>query len=316
MTHELYKRYRPKKFKDIVGQEATVKTLKAKCENGTLPHALLFIGPSGCGKTTIARIIATKLGCDPEDPNQIDFYEINASDRNGIDDIREIGRLMRLRPSRAGSARVWIIDEAHQLTTPAQNTFLKILEDTPKHVYFMLATTDPGKLLKTVRTRCAEFQIQLISDDKMAKLVEKVCEAEKLDITEDVRDKIVSVAEGSARKALVLLDSIKELDSEEEMLTAIRRGQNEEVAFRIAQVLCKPNSTWKELQKVITGVKEIDSDPEGLRWMVLGYAKKLLLTNNAALQKKAFKVITIFRDNLYDCKGAGFIANCYEVYHS
>src|SRR5688572_25883760 len=140
---ELYKKFRPKTLKGVVGQEGAVSSLQSMIDKGRLPHTILFSGPSGCGKTTIARILKGILEC-----SDLDFFEINCADFKGIDMVRDIRRYVGIPPLH-GKSRVWLIDEAHQLTKDAQNAFLKLLEDTPKHAYFMLATTDPQKLLPT-----------------------------------------------------------------------------------------------------------------------------------------------------------------------
>ena len=138
---ELYKKHRPKTLARVVGNKSTVEALRSMLEARTLPHTLLFHGPSGTGKTTLARIVKNELGCLPTD-----FHEHNSSDFRGIDFIRELRSKVNL--AAAGPCRVWIIDECHQLTRDAQNAALKILEDTPSHVYFFLCTTDPQKLIK------------------------------------------------------------------------------------------------------------------------------------------------------------------------
>ena len=154
---ELYKKYRPKNFKRIVGQPTITEQLTSMTRSNQFPHSSLFSGPSGCGKTTLARIMRNKLDCGDQD-----FQEVNCADFRGIDMVRDIRNRMNLAPI-GGECRVWLIDEAHQLSSQAQNAFLKILEDTPSHVYFMLATTDPQKLIPTIRTRCAEFKVSSLN---------------------------------------------------------------------------------------------------------------------------------------------------------
>ena len=152
MTTSLAVKYRPKRLADFLGNTETVQALRALMEREEMPHTILFTGPSGTGKTTLARIVARRLQC-----SEHDLQELNTADFRGIDTIRDVVRNMALCPM-SGSCRVWILDEVHQLSKDAQHALLKALEDTPKHVYFLLATTDPAKLLPTIRTRCVTFK--------------------------------------------------------------------------------------------------------------------------------------------------------------
>ena len=130
MTQELYKKYRPKSFDRVNGQEAAIKSLSTFVEKGKIPHAILFTGPSGSGKTTLARIITKHLECGFSD-----FQELNCADLTGIEEVRKIRQRMNY-ACMGGKSRVWIIDEAHKLSNAAQNAFLKMLEDTPKPVSY------------------------------------------------------------------------------------------------------------------------------------------------------------------------------------
>jgi DNA polymerase-3 subunit gamma/tau len=139
---ELYLKHRPSLFKQVIGQDDAVNVLQQLLKGDRFPHALLLSGPSGCGKTTLARICRDKLEC-----TGADFQELNGADTRGIDTIREIRSHLNLRPMH-GKCRIWYIDEAHKLSNDAQNALLKMLEDTPTTAYFMLATTEPNKLIK------------------------------------------------------------------------------------------------------------------------------------------------------------------------
>ena len=154
MSKELYKKHRPKNLKRVFGQSVAIGTLKPLIEAKQVPHSLLLTGPSGCGKTTLARILVKELKCA-----KADFMEVNCADFRGIDTVRDIRTRMMQAPI-GGDCRVWLIDEAHMLTSAAQTAFLKMLEDTPDHIYFFLATTHPQKLLKTIKTRCTEIKLK------------------------------------------------------------------------------------------------------------------------------------------------------------
>jgi DNA polymerase III gamma/tau subunit len=300
--NELYKRYRPKTLKGMVGQEGAIASLTKMIEGKRVPHCLLFTGPSGTGKTTIARALSTVLECGPQD-----LFEINSADFKGIDMVRDIRHHIGFRPM-SGSTRVWIIDECHKLTGDAQHAFLKILEDTPTHSYFMLCTTDPQKLIKTIHSRASEVKLTAISPAALKKLLRRVIELEKMEVVDDVVDEIISVSDGGARKALVILDQVGRLEGEEAQMAAIQATTiNKDLAISLARALINTKSTWKEVATILKGIEE---DPEGIRYLVLGYARSVLLNSG---MPQAFKVIDIFSSNFYDSKQAGLAAACWEV---
>jgi DNA polymerase III gamma/tau subunit len=301
---ELYKIYRPKKLKDVIGQESAVSSLSKMIEKDTIPHAILLTGPSGCGKTTLARILSKKVDC-----GKMDLIENNCADFKGIDTIREIRSAMVSSPI-SGKSRVWIIDECHKLTNDAQNAFLKLLEDTPSHVYFILCTTEPNRLIKTIRNRCTEISVKSLSDKEIEKLISGVCKKEKIKLSEEVIDKIINVSEGSARKTLVVLHQIRDIKSKEEQLNAISSSISENQGITIARLLFNTKTKWKEIANVLKTIE--NDDAESIRWLILGYAKSVLL-NGGNLSARAYQVIRVFQDNWYDCKSAGLISGCYEI---
>lgn len=299
-----YKKYRPKTLKSVVGQDGAVASLQKLIDKKTIPQVLLFTGPSGCGKTTIGRILKDVLECGDSD-----FQEINCADFKGIDMVRDIRRNANLTPI-DGECRIWLIDEAHKLTNDAQNAFLKILEDTPSHVYFMLATTDPGKLIKTIHTRCTEIKLSTMGPKDLTRVVQRVVDKEQLKVSEDVIQEIVEAADGSARKALVILEQAGSLETEEEQLKAIQASSiDKDVAIELARALINPRADWSSVAKILKTIKD---DPEGLRHLVLGYARTVLL-GGGNLAPRAFKIIDIFSKPFYDSKAAGLAAACYEV---
>ena len=305
MSLELYKQHRPVAFKGIYGQPEAVRILKGMTarENG-IPHAILLTGPSGCGKTTIARILRRKL-----EVGEADYSEVNAADFRGIDTIREIRQRIPM-AAMQGKFRMWVIDEAHQLVSQAQNALLKVLEDTPPHVYLILATTDPQKLLKTIITRCTEVRLKPIATKDIEDLIVAVCEKEGKELPEAVREKIAEHADGSARKALVLLDSVLPLESEDDQLKAIESVDVKPQAIALARALISPRPQWKEVAAILKGLN--GEDPEQLRHMVLGYASAVLL-GGGNLAPRANLMIQAFERNFYDSKRAGLINASYEV---
>lgn len=303
---ELYRVHRPKTFKGVVGQESALATIKGFFEQGKVPHVILLAGPSGCGKTTIARILKTKLEC-----GDADFQELNCADFRGIDMVRDIRNRMGLAPI-GGKVRIWLIDEAHQMSSQAQNAFLKILEDTPGHVFFVLATTDPQKLLPTIRTRATEIILKAVKRDALTSLMQTVIEkegrTEAVDWT-DVLSTICDHAEGSPRKALVLLNAVINLPTAEQMVDAVKATIASPKAIELARELLNPQAAWGTVAKLL---KELEEDPEQLRWMVLGYCTNVLL-GGGKLAPRAFDIINIFERNFFDSKKAGLASACYAV---
>ncbi|MGB4180712.1 MAG: DNA polymerase III subunit gamma/tau, partial [Bacilli bacterium] len=217
----LYRAYRPQKFSEVVGQEAIVRTLQNSISSGKISHAYLFTGPRGTGKTTVARILAKALNCENKreaepcgkclvcqeiaSSNSPDVVEIDAASNNGVEEIRDIREKVKFLPS-GSKYKVYIIDEVHMLTTGAFNALLKTLEEPPKHVVFILATTEPHKVLPTIISRCQRFDFKSLSVKQISAMIKKVAAEEKINITEEAVIAIAEGAEGGMRDALSYLD--------------------------------------------------------------------------------------------------------------
>jgi len=300
---ELYKTYRPRKLSQVYGQKDAVAILTKKIERKELPHALILCGPSGCGKTTIARILRRPLECD-----KAEFRELNCADTRGLDTIREIRSRMNLAPLR-GKSKIYLLDEVHMLTKESQNALLKMLEDTPKHVYFQLCTTEPQKLIKTIHTRSTIVQVKSLSDGELEKLLDYVCTQEKIHISEEVLARIVQFSDGSARQALVLLDQVYRLDGEEAQLSAVESTTTEREGKELVKALIDPKVRWPEIANIL---KKTTEEPEKVRRAVLGYATAVML-NGGKLAARCVLILATFRDHFYDCGKAGLVLACHEV---
>jgi DNA polymerase-3 subunit gamma/tau len=305
VSKELYKLYRPRSLDDVIGNDVAVSFLRDVLEGDAVPHTLLFHGPSGCGKTTLARIVSRELNC-----SKLDLHEMNCSSFRGIDTIREITRTMILAPT-AGDVRVWILDEFHQMSKDGQNAALKILEDTPDHVYFLLCTTDPQKLLPAIRSRATSVECEPLSLNEMEKLVKLVCRKEEIKLDSKVLDKLIELAEGRARTALVMLGKVSKL-SKEQQIKALQHAKDEEnVAIDLCRLLVnkKGRPSWKAVAKCLKDLKE---ETEAVRWAVLGYARSGLV-DGWCDPDLCEEVISLFQDNFWDSKDAGLAAACYRV---
>ena len=218
----LYRTYRPSTFEEVAGQEHIVKTLKNALATGKLAHAYLFAGPRGTGKTTMAKLLAKALNCDEGIGHQCnecknckaiiegshpDVLELDAASNNGVDEIRELIDKVKY-GTILGRYKVYIIDEVHMLSTGAFNALLKTLEEPPEHVIFILATTEPHKILPTILSRCQRYDFTKLSDKDIKNRIKSVLEKEGVAYNEEAIDIIISLADGGMRDALSILDQV------------------------------------------------------------------------------------------------------------
>lgn len=217
----LYRKYRPQNFEEIVGQDAIVTTLKNQIENNKIAHAYLFCGMRGTGKTSTARIFAKALNCEKgptihpcnkctscraiNNGSMVDVIEMDAASNRGIDDIRDLREKVDFPPSE-GRYKVYIIDEVHMLTTEAFNALLKTLEEPPRHVVFILATTEPNKLPLTILSRCMRFDFKRVATHKLVARMQEIAGDLGIDVEERALAQIAKSSQGSVRDALSLLD--------------------------------------------------------------------------------------------------------------
>jgi len=300
---ELYKKHRPTKMKDVVGQDSAIKGLLKKIDKKEIPHAILLSGPSGVGKTTIARIIRKIIKC-----NIREYQEINGADERGIGITRDIDKSMQRYPFR-GKTKIYYIDEAHMLNKYAQNNMLKMLEDTPSHVYFILATTEPTALKKTIRTRCTQINLKPIKNESLLELINKIIQKENKVIDDSVIDKIIEHSDNSARKALVLLDSIIDIEDEVDMLEAIEGATQEKEAVELCRLLLN-KASWSKIASMLKDLH--GQDAEGLRRMILGYMRSCLLSGSK-ISTRAYYIMTCFEPNFFNTGHAGLAMACWEA---
>ncbi len=207
------RKYRPKTFEDVVGQEAITNTLSNAIANNHLAQALLFTGPRGVGKTTCARILAKKInqqGAEnlaEEEDFAFNIFELDAASNNSVDDIRELTDQVRI-PPQVGQYKVYIVDEVHMLSSAAFNAFLKTLEEPPKHVIFILATTEKHKIIPTILSRCQIFDFKRITVSDIKNYLAKIARQEGVQAEDDALHIIARKADGAMRDALSIYDRV------------------------------------------------------------------------------------------------------------
>jgi DNA polymerase III subunit gamma/tau len=291
---------RPESFDEVVGNQSIVDSLKAMVASETRPHVYMIHGPSGVGKTTLARICAYELGAEG-----MGIQERNVSNETGVDSARDLTVDASMMPME-GKAKVYILDEVDKASDSWQSAMKKPLEDTPRMTYYFLLTENPSKLKKAIHTRSAKFKLNALTDEDLLYLIKRIARKHKKKVEQEVYDTIIEYAEGSARSAVIALEQVMDVEDPEEAKSVIvTEGASPEVR-ELCQKLLK-NASWKEVSKIIKGLKE---EPESVRRAVLGYMNAVLLNSG---MDRAFDIIDVFRDPLYNSGKAGLTAMCYEV---
>lgn len=328
----LHLAYRPASLEEFRGNLTTKSKIEAMLKKPDKPHSMLFMGPAGCGKTTLARLIAAQLGC-----SDMEIHEYNSADQRGIDTIREIIQQCRFEPL-LGNLKCYILDEAHGITGAAGDALLKILEETPKHVYFMLCTTAPESLKETIRQRCEKFEVKHLEPGELKALVNWVIAKEKaaveefgidINVGKDVVDAIATAAEGSPRNALVLLDSIVALKPEQQLSGVygcmLEAPTTIQLCQTILSVEIKGLQKWKEVNSQLLALLKVE-DEEKLRRAILGYCQSVLMEtkrgkdgkiwfplNTWIEAERVYKIMACFEPTLFYTHQPGFVLQCFRA---
>lgn len=308
MYQVLYRKYRPKNFSDVYGQDHVISTLKNEIKEDRISHAYLFTGSRGTGKTTCAKILAKAVNCENSDNGEpcnecevcrgldggtiYDVVEIDAASNNGVDNIRDLREEANYTPSR-GRYRVYIIDEVHMLSTGAFNALLKTLEEPPAHVIFILATTEVHKLPATILSRCQRFDFKRIQPETMAVRLNEVAELEGMSLDPDAAVLIARIADGALRDGLSILDQCgsrsKNIDSA--LVSQVAGLAGREVLYRLTDCVNRKNSS--AAMEIIAELYQNSYDMERLCVEMINHFRNFLIVKTV---KKSRELIVCTDD--------------------
>ena len=344
----LYRTYRPSTFDEVVGQDHIVKTIKNAISSGKIAHAYLFAGPRGTGKTTMAKLFAKALNCDEgighqcevcknctsiKEGSHPDVIEIDAASNNGVEEVRELIDKVRY-STILGRYKVYIIDEVHMMTPGAFNALLKTLEEPPAHVIFILATTEPHKILPTILSRCQRYDFSKISDTAIKERLRFVLEEEGIEYDEEAVNLIISLSDGGMRDALSILDQVLaytsntlnssdildifQLESKEEklaLLTDLVNGDTASVLNRINQYITKGSDIKRLTSDLLDIYKDIliYQRTNSLKYVSSLKSEQIQLLAESHTEKMLLENIDVLLNTIKDFKNVSSIIPLFEI---
>ena len=344
----LYRTYRPSTFDEVAGQQHIVKTIKNALATRKIAHAYLFAGPRGTGKTTMAKLLAKALNCEDgigcqcneckncvaiNEGSHPDVLEIDAASNNGVDEIRDLIDKVKY-GTILGRYKVYIIDEVHMMTQGAFNALLKTLEEPPEHVIFILATTEPHKILPTILSRCQRYDFSKVSDADIKERIKTILEKENIEYNDEAINLVISLADGGMRDALSILDQVLAysgdklnvqdvldifaLESSEEklnLITSILNGDTNDVLNRLSAYVSRGTDIKRLTNDLLLILKDV------LIYETSGTSKflqalkeeEVMGLSNKLDEKTALEMISVLMETLKDYKNVTAIIPLFEV---
>lgn len=287
MSDTLHTKYRPSAWKEVLGQSEVVAGIRDVLKNGR-NRAFLLTGEAGTGKTTIGRLIAKSVKCAPSN-----IIEVDAASNSGAEAARDL--VQQTRFSGLGTpTRVVIMDEVQALSKQAWDVLLKPIEEPPKHLYWVLCTTEPGKVSKAIQTRCAAFSLKPLSKPVVEEFVERIAAKEGIELAEGVAGLIAVESRGSPRQALTMLTACARARSRQEAATLLESGAESAEAIDLCRYLMESNGSPKfdRCQKILRKLDGVGG--ESVRFVVLAYFEKIALTNSGDKALYALDVLDAF----------------------
>lgn len=281
-SDSLHVKYRPRTFKEVLGQDHVVKSLAQVLKDKARPHSFLFTGDSGTGKTTLARILTAEFNVDPSN-----IIEVDAATNNGIDVMRDIMSPLRYHGFGDTPNKAIILDEAHMLSKQAWASLLKTVEEPPAHVFFFFCTTDAGKVPENIATRCLAYSLKLLKHDDLMDLLEWVCEEEGLNVESDVLSMVARACNGSPRRALVHLAMVHDCESSAEVATLLESPLENKEVIDLCRALVKGDLSWTTMTSILKSMPDMPA--ESIRIVIVNYLNSCAL--GARNEKDAIRIL-------------------------